>query len=115
MLKNVQRRYHIKSMKRKSIFERLTMSLSELENYYREWRKYQFEQGEKLKYIKLREKFYPFIVKLLVWDRFFRKQTIEIQGEHRKYQEQIIYACTHIGENDLKIYTSLFTEDAVCR
>jgi 1-acyl-sn-glycerol-3-phosphate acyltransferase len=31
-----------------------------------------------------------------------RKQTITVIGNQKKYDEQVIYACTHIGENDLE-------------
>jgi len=95
-------------MKRKNIIQRLTMSLTELESYYCEQRKEHFEQGRKLKYIYLREALYPFFVKFLMLDRFFRKQTVTVIGDRKKYQGQAIFACTHIGENDLEnIYESL--------
>lgn len=80
----------------------MTMLLPELEDYYMEQRKYQFEQGKKLKHIQFREALYPFFVKFLVVDRIFRKQTITVIGNQKKYKEPIIYACTHIGENDLE-------------
>lgn len=89
-------------MNRKSLFQRLTMPLPELEAYYREQREHQFEQGKKLKHIRLREALYPLFVMFLVLDRIIRKQTIAVIGYQKKYKEQMIYACTHIGGNDLQ-------------
>lgn len=89
-------------LKKISIFRRITMSLSDLKDYYRQQRYIRFEQGKKLKYIQLRETLYPLFVKFLVLDRIFRKQTITVLGNQRKYKGPVIYACTHIGENDLE-------------
>ena len=96
------------AMKHKNIIQRLNMSLTELECYYCEQRKERYEQGTKLKHIHFRETLYPLFVKFLVLDRFFRKQKIMVLGGHKKDKGQVIYACTHIGENDLEnIYESL--------
>ena len=89
-------------MKYKNFFQRLFMPLPKLEIYYREYRKYQFEHGKKLKHIQLREALYPLFVKFVVLDRIFRKQKITVLGNQKKYRGQVIYACTHIGENDLE-------------
>lgn len=89
-------------LKKISIFRRITMPLSDLEDYYCQQRYIRFEQGKKLKYIQLRETLYPLFVKFLVLDRISRKQTITVLGNQRKYKGPVIYACTHIGENDLE-------------
>lgn len=87
---------------------RLTMPLPELEEYYRERRKVRFEHGKKLKLIRLREGLYPIFIIFLMLDRLIRRQKITILGEHKQDRGQVIYACTHIGENDLEnIYESL--------
>ena len=91
-----------------SLIRRLVMPLPELENYYLERRKKRFEQGKELKHIRLRETLYPFFILFLTGDRLFRKQKITVLGGHKPDKEQAIYACTHIGENDLEnIYESL--------
>lgn len=91
-----------------NLLKRQSMSLTELAEYYRKQRKWRFEQGKKLKHIHLRETLYPLFIQFLKLDRFFRKQTITIMGKHRKYREPVIYACTHIGENDLEnIYETI--------
>lgn len=87
-------------MKRKNIIQRTFMSLSELELYYQERRKERFLQGKPLKHIRLREVFYPVFAKFLTLDRIFRKQTITVCGNQKKCKGRMIFACTHIGEND---------------
>ena len=91
-----------------NLLKRQSMSLTELAEYYGKQRKWRFEQGEKLKHIHLRETLYPLFIQFLKLDRFFRKQTITIMRKHRKYHEPVIYAGTHIGENDLEnIYETI--------
>lgn len=89
-------------MKHKNLIQRLIMPLSELEVYYQERRKYLFEKGKKLKNIRLREALYPVFALFLSIDRRFRKQEVEVLGGPQKYDGPVIYACTHIGENDLE-------------
>lgn len=76
------------------------MPISELENYYCSLRKYRFDRGEKLKCIRLREALYPLFVKFVSLDRIIRNHTITVFGNTKKYKEQVIYACTHIGGDD---------------
>ena len=91
-----------------SLIGRLVMPLPELENYYLERRKKRFVQGKELKHIRLRETLYPFFILFLTGDRLFRRQKVTVLGGHKPDKEQVIYACTHIGENDLEnIYESL--------
>lgn len=95
-------------MKHRNIIQRLKMPLLVIEEYYRERRKERFEQGKKLKHIRLREALYPVFIKFLAVDRLFRKQQITVLGRHNRDKGQFIFAGTHIGENDLEnIYESL--------
>ena len=96
-------------MEHKTIIQKLKMSLYELEVYHRKRRKYKFEQGTKLKYISLRKLFYPVFSMFLTLDRMFRKQTVSVISAHKKYNENVIFACTHIAENDLEIFTKYCT------
>lgn len=89
-------------MERKNVVQRISMPLTELEKYYCERRKERFAQGIRLKHIRLRKTFYPIFARLLMVDRLFRKQTITVLGKQKKYKEQVIFACTHIGENDVE-------------
>lgn len=93
---------------KKNIFQRLLMPLPELEAYYRDRRIQQFEQGRRPNHIGLRAAFYPLFSKFLTVDRLFRKQTITVLRAPRKHKGPAIYACTHIGENDLEnVYETL--------
>lgn len=95
-------------MKKRNLIQRLTMPLPELEKYYCERRKERFAQGKRLKNIQLREAFYPLFTIFLKLDRLFRRQTITVIGNHKTYTGQVIYACTHISQNDLEnIYEKL--------
>lgn len=85
-----------------SFLRRTFMPLPALEVYYRERRKHRFAQRKPLKHIRLREAFYPVFAKFLSLDRIFRKQTVTVIGDRKKYQERGIFACTHIWENDLE-------------
>lgn len=91
-----------------SFINRLTMPLPELERYHRERRKKQFEEGKKPGKIHIREMFYPVFRAFLAADRVFRKQTVTVIGSPHRHKERVIFACTHIGENDLEnIYEKL--------
>lgn len=95
-------------MTRKNIIQRLIMPLPELEVYYREQRKKRFERGYRSKNIQLRQWCYPIFRAVLAVDRQFRKQTTTIINPLIKEKKQVIFACTHIGENDLEnIYEKL--------
>lgn len=96
------------SFKRISIFKRMTMPLSELEIYYRQQRRYRMERGKNLRHIRSREAFYPLFALFLKIDRHIRKQTIKILRESQKHTGQVIFACTHIGGEDLeRVYEAL--------
>jgi len=88
------------SFVKKNLFQRMSLTIPESEQYYCKLRKYWFEQKRELKNIKLREAFYPLFVGAVALDRIFRKQTIEILGNRKKYMGQLIFACTHIGGDD---------------
>lgn len=95
-------------MEKKSIFQRMFMSLPELAVYYMEQRKERFNAGERLKRIQFREALYPVFIELLKVDRMFRRQKIYVRGSQKKYKGPVIYACTHIGENDVEnIYEAI--------
>lgn len=91
-----------------SFIHKLTMPLPELEKYHREQRKKQYEKGRKPGRIHIREMFYPVFRAFLTVDRMFRKQTVTVISPPHKYKGRVIFACTHIGENDLEnIYEKL--------
>lgn len=78
------------------------MPLPELEKYYREQRRVRFEDGQQPRSVHFRELCYPIFRAALVMDRLFRRQTITVISPPLKKKNQVIFACTHIGENDLE-------------
>lgn len=91
-----------------SFIQRFTMSLPELEIYHRERRIERFLQGHRAKNIRIRSWCYPIFRIFLLVDRKLRKQTITILNPPPNEKQQIILACTHIGQNDLEnIYETI--------
>ncbi len=88
--------------KRKNVLQRMRMSTPELEVYYRNLRRYRFEQGYPLKGIKWREKAYRLFVKLVQIDRILSHEKIIIlKDEHTATQSPTIFAATHAGGLDI--------------
>lgn len=95
-------------IERIGLWKRFAMPLPELEAYYCARRKTRFARGKHLKHIRLRKAFYPLFAGFLRVDRLFRRQTVMVLGERYKSNGPVIYACTHIAENDLEnIYETL--------
>lgn len=89
-------------VKRIPILRRMGMPLPALEEYYRLRRKARFEQGKTLGHIQLREALYPLFALFIKADRWLRRQKIEVIGNTEIQKGQAIFACTHIGGNDLQ-------------
>lgn len=95
-------------MKRKSILQQLTMPLPELERYHCQRRKQRFAQGKRLRAIRQRAAIYPLFAIFLRLDRLLRRQHITVMGSRKQHTGPVIYACTHITQNDLEnIYEKL--------
>ena len=89
---------------KKNYFQRRKMSIELLVQYYAELRKYNYENGDRLKGIELRKKIYFLISFILKMDQVFSKEKIVvIKDMHNKNNDvPKIYACTHIGGNDIQ-------------
>lgn len=91
-----------------NLIEHLTAPLPVLEDYHRRRRAERFEQGKKLKNIRLRAALYPVFAGILRLDRLFRRQKVTLLSAPPKVEGPVIFACTHIGQNDLEnIYERL--------
>ncbi len=91
-----------------TITNRFFMPLPELELYYRTQRKKRFEEGWKPGKIHIRNMLYSIFRTFLTVDRIFRKQSITVINPPPRGKERAVFACTHIGENDLEnIYEKL--------
>lgn len=91
-------------MGRLSIFEKRKMAIEELIKYYSEYRKIEFNNGEELKGIEFRKKIHLLIKLILKLDELMSKEKIVIINDARTKENNLpkIYACTHIGGNDIQ-------------
>ena len=88
---------------KKSLLELRKMTLDEIKKYQLELRKYEFENEIPLKNIKLRKAIHVLLLQLIKIDRLLAKEKIEVIGDKRiKSDRPKIYACTHIGGNDIQ-------------
>lgn len=91
-----------------NLIERRHAPLPVLEDYYRQRRKERFERGERPGHIRMRAALYPVFAGVLRLDRLFRRQAVEVMSRPKKAPGPVIFACTHIAQNDLEnIYEKL--------
>lgn len=89
--------------KKKNILQLQKLELEELCNYYMELRQYNYENGISLKGIELRNKIHNILVQLIKIDRKLNNETLTvIQDKRIMTSNPKIYACTHIGGNDIQ-------------
>lgn len=96
-------------MKQKSFFQRLSMPLPELEQYYRNQRRMRFENNEPFRGIKFRKMLHPILVCGLKLMHLISGQKITIVGDKRVPTDRpVIFAATHIGWDDIEmIFTAI--------
>lgn len=86
-----------------SLFKRMRMIIEELEIYYLELRKYEYDKGSSLKGIELRKKIHGILLELIKLERKLSGETLTVISDERSNTKRpIIYACTHIGGNDVQ-------------
>lgn len=87
---------------KQSLFELRKKSVEEIEKYYRELRKYEYDNNIPLKNITIRKKIHNLMVLILKIDRLLKHEKITIiKDEHTPSNKQVIFAATHIGGNDI--------------
>ncbi len=86
------------------LVKRRKMAIEQLVEYYAEYRIYCFEKGDKLKGIELRKKIYPLVKFILKLDQILSlEKNIVIKDKRDKNAKgPHIFACTHIGGNDIQ-------------
>ncbi len=99
-------------MEKKNFIQRMRMSIPEIDLYAAELRKKQFAEGKSLGPVTARKFFSPIFHKVLTADRAFRRQKITILGENPRPKGQVIYACSHIWENDLENISEVIQKGA---
>lgn len=94
----------MEKFKKLSILEKRKMAIEELVKYYAELRKYNYKNGDRLKGIELRKKIYFLIRTILKIDQLLSNEKIVILNDlHDKDSNRPkIFACTHIGGNDIQ-------------
>lgn len=100
--------------KRLNLFEIRSMAIEELVKYYSELRKYEYKSGKKLNFIELRKEIHFIISVILKVDQILSKEHIHIIGDMRKEDSEKpkIFACTHIGGNDIQRTFQVINEPA---
>lgn len=95
--------------KTKSIFQRMWMSVSELEAYYRDLRKYRFEQKQSFKGIEWRKRTLGIFAWLLQVDRTLSHEEVcVLHNEHTTTARPTVFAVTHVGGLDIaRVYEKI--------
>lgn len=88
---------------KKNLFELRRLSIEELSKYYMEQRKWENENGIPLKNIELRNKIHGILLLIIKIDRLLAKENLEVINDDRvETKKAKIFACTHIGGNDVQ-------------
>jgi len=93
----------MEKFQKKNFFQLKKMQLEAVEQYFVELRKYQFEQHIPLKNIEIRKRIHKLLWYIIKLERIISKEELKVIGDKRV--ESIapkIYACTHIGGNDVQ-------------
>ena len=100
--------------KKKNLLEKREMAIEELVKYYAEYRIYCYNKGDKLKGIEMRKRLHPIIDLILKIDQVLSKEEIVVISNKSivKPNESKIFACTHIGGNDIQRTFQVINEPA---
>lgn len=91
-------------MKKKNFFQRMSMPLPELEEYYRKCRAIAYENNEPIKGIKWRKRAHFLLLTGLRISRMISGERLcVINDYHIGTGKPLIYACTHIGWSDIEM------------
>lgn len=102
------------TFEKRSLLEKRKMAIEELVKYYAEYRIYCYNRGDKLKGIEIRKKLHPLIDLILKIDQILSKEEIVVISNKSivKSNEPKIFACTHIGGNDIQRTFQVINEPA---
>lgn len=88
---------------KKNLLQLRKLSIEELSNYYMLERKWKYENNMSLRHIELRKKIHSLLVLVIKIDRLISKENLEVISDNRiDTNNSKIYACTHIGGNDIQ-------------
>ena len=92
------------NFKTKNIIYRTIMPLDQLIKYYRNERKYIYENNIPIKGIKWRKRIHKMMLASIKTNRVLQHQKLTILHDRRiNTDNPIIYACTHIGRYDIEM------------
>jgi lauroyl/myristoyl acyltransferase len=92
------------NFKKKNIIYRTIMPLDQLIEYYRNERKYIYENNIPVKGIKWRKRIHKIMFAIIKMKRVLLHQKLTILHDEREDTDKpIIYACTHIGRYDIEM------------
>ena len=101
-------------MDKLNLFQKRKMAIEELVEYECELRKLKYNNGDKLKGINLRKKIHCLVSMILKIDQLLSKEKIVILNDKHNTESNRsrIYACTHIGGNDIQRSFQVIKEPA---
>ncbi len=101
-------------MDKLNLFQKRKMAIEELIGYECELRKLKYNNGDKLKGINLRKKIHCLVSMILKIDQLLSKEKIVILNDKHNTESNRsrIYACTHIGGNDIQRTFQVIKEPA---
>ena len=104
----------MENFKKIGLLKRKKMAIEELVKYYSELRKYEYNQGKELNGINLRKRIHFLVSIILDIDQLLSKEDIIILNDshNNESDKPKIYACTHIGGNDIQRTFQVIKEPA---
>lgn len=104
----------MEEFKKMRLIEKRKSSIEDLVKYYAELRKYEYKNNEELKCIQLRKKIHFLVSLILDIDQLLSKEKIIILEDLHNINgnKPRIYACTHIGGNDIQRTFQVIKEPA---
>lgn len=79
------------------------LPIEEIEKYYFEKRKFEFRNNVPIKNIRFKKAIHGTLRQIIKLDRVLSKEKLEVIGDERiKSKSPKVYACTHIGGNDIQ-------------
>lgn len=94
------------TFRKRNLFVRLFMPQEKLNQYYRDKRKYEYENNIPFKGIKLRNKIHKLALGIVKTNNHLEGITCRVLHDERipPTDSPVIYACTHIGRYDVEVF-----------
>ncbi len=105
---------NMSDFKKLNLLEIRNTAIEDLVKYYSQLRKYDYHQGKQLEFIEFRKKIHFLISLILKADQLLSKENIIVLEDlhNTATDNPRIYACTHIGGNDIQRTFQVIKEPA---